>query len=143
MVDLMKFGSVPLGEGLQAGESVCQLVCNVQCLSYLSRQPTLGPLIWLFPSLTVTSAGEHFGLFVTSPFTQPAVIQAAMQFNKADCVQPQPSSGGLGSGLVAGGTAPLLGKMPLRLAFPEVPTCWRGKDPIEVRSAREGRRGML
>ncbi|KAI3433330.1 hypothetical protein D9Q98_003148 [Chlorella vulgaris] len=88
MVDLMKFGSVPLG--------------------------------------------EHFGLFVTSPFTQPAVIQAAMQFNKADCVQPQPSSGGLGSGLVAGGTAPLLGKMPLRLAFPEVPTCWRGKDPIEV-----------
>ncbi|PRW58602.1 MFS general substrate transporter [Chlorella sorokiniana] len=103
--------------------------------------------------------GQHFGLFVTSPFTQPAVVQAAMWFNKADCVQPRPAAGessssgasgasGAGASAVAapngsgGGSTPeqqeqqqplpLLGKMPLRLAFPKVPTCWRGKDPIEV-----------
>ena len=100
-------------------------------------------------------------MFVTSPFTQPAVMQAAMRFNKADCVQPRPApeaassssssskAGGSGHAAREGGAGehaqqqqqqqqqqpppPLLGKMPLRLAFPEVPTCWRGKDPIEVR----------
>ncbi|KAL4431231.1 hypothetical protein ABPG75_006487 [Micractinium tetrahymenae] len=107
--------------------------------------------------------GRHFGLFVASPFNQPAVIQAAMQFSKADCVQLRPAGAGTGAcpqreqhehkqqdtvqqednmqGQQAQQQAqpepgpsppPLLGKMPLRLAFPEGPTCWRGKDPIEV-----------
>jgi len=106
-------------------------------------------------------AGQHFGLFVASPFTQPAVVQAAMQFRKADCVQPRPAEENDGSGTGTGtdssmssniassgsktstngqeqqpqqaGQPPLLGKMPLRLAFPEVPVRWRGKIPIEVR----------
>lgn len=67
-----------------------------------------------------------------------------MGFGKADCVQPRPPGAGAGprkqheaqqQGQQPGhGALPpaLLGKVPLRLAFPEVPTCWRGKDPIEV-----------
>lgn len=74
-------------------------------------------------------------MFVTSPYTQPAVVQAAMQFSKAECVQPRPASSTTGAGSADTQTA-LLGKVPLRLAFPEVPTCWRGKDPIEVRRWR-------
>ncbi|EFN59524.1 hypothetical protein CHLNCDRAFT_138177 [Chlorella variabilis] len=74
--------------------------------------------------------GQHFGIFVASPFTQPAVVQAAMQFTKDDCVQPCPphalaqGSSSSSSSAEASGVAAqqqLLGKMPLRLAFPEVP----------------------
>jgi hypothetical protein len=72
-------------------------------------------------------------VFVTSPFTQPAVVGAAMGFSKADCVQARPAEGGASS------SAPqLLGKMPLRLACPEVPVRWRRKDPIEVRGVPGG-----
>jgi hypothetical protein len=42
-----------------------------------------------------------------------------MQFGKADCIREQ--EGGIVS------------KRPLRLAFQDVLTCWRHKDPMEVR----------
>lgn len=69
-------------------------------------------------------------MFVTSPFTQPAVVAAALGFSKGDCVQAAPPEGGDG-----GGSPQLLGKMPLRLAFPEVAVRWRRKDPVEVSAA--------
>ncbi|KXZ56138.1 hypothetical protein GPECTOR_1g117 [Gonium pectorale] len=62
--------------------------------------------------------GAHLGMFVTSPFTQPGVVAASLQLSKADCVQT-----------VDGAS---LGKMPLRTLFPEVTSCMRRKDPIEV-----------
>lgn len=64
-------------------------------------------------------AAKHFGLFPASPFNRPAVIEAAMQLGKVDCMQEQ--DGGL------------VDKRLLRLAFQDVLTCWRHKDPLEVR----------
>ena len=43
-----------------------------------------------------------------------------MRMGRADCVQGQPGGG-------------LTGKVPLRHAAPDVLTCWRPKEPIEVR----------
>jgi hypothetical protein len=62
--------------------------------------------------------GAALGIHVASPFTQPAVIQKALTLTKAECVGERDGT--------------TMGKLPLRLAFPEVPTCWRVKDPIEV-----------
>lgn len=132
MARLMRFGSVPLGEGWQAVHEPPLL----QPAFHASLRPTR----CTFQS-SLPAAGQHFGIFVASPFTQPAVVQAAMQFTKDDCVQPCPphalaqGSSSSSSSAEASGVAAqqqLLGKMPLRLAFPEVPTGWRGKDPIEV-----------
>jgi len=181
MASLMHFGSVPLGEagtgrkgslgggggmieshgswverkcGMLLRSMECDAIWSCKrwavghgCLHASPGCPYAQP-----PILCFELAGQHFGLFVASPFNQPAVVQAAMQFTKADCVQPRPAQGVCTSSNSCGNgdvqqkvdaskapeqqqqqPPPLLGKMPLRLAFPEVPTCWRGKDPIEVR----------
>lgn len=62
--------------------------------------------------------GQHFGVHVASPFLHPSVVAAALRLSKSDCVGER------------GGQR--FGKLPLRLACPEVPSCWRAKDPIEV-----------
>ncbi|GAB4816888.1 hypothetical protein N2152v2_003934 [Parachlorella kessleri] len=62
--------------------------------------------------------GRHFGVHVASPYLSPAIVQAALKLSKQDCVREHDGR--------------VLGKWPLRLACPEVLTCWRTKDPIEV-----------
>ncbi|KAK9814684.1 hypothetical protein WJX72_009768 [[Myrmecia] bisecta] len=62
--------------------------------------------------------GKHLGVHVSSPYLDEAVIKHALSLTKADCVAEHEGQ--------------LLGKMALRAAFPEVTSCWRSKDPIEV-----------
>lgn len=44
-------------------------------------------------SFDAVPLGKHLGMHVTSPFTQPGVVRAALTCGKADCVQPQVRAG--------------------------------------------------
>ena len=135
-------------QGLPLATHCPQLLTPVLSCRLPATAPTLKEKHSLLPH-----AGRHFGLFVTSPFTQPAVVEAATHFGKADCVQPrlvdatqqqqQPAEQQLAEQQrqqpdepceAPPPPPPLLGKLPLRHAFPELPgeQRWRGKDPIEV-----------
>jgi asparagine synthase (glutamine-hydrolysing) len=68
--------------------------------------------------------GESLGIQVRAPYTDPAVVRFATGLPKRLKVAPY-----------AGG---VVGKWVLRWAFPECPSRWRRKDPIEVGSGATG-----
>lgn len=75
--------------------------------------------------------GKALGVHVASPYLDPAFVAFALGLSKEDCVAPvllRPTPD------ISLADAPLTttGKIPIRQAFPMLPTASRRKDPVEI-----------
>lgn len=75
--------------------------------------------------------GEALGVAVASPYLDPAFVGFALGLGKEDCVAPIPLRPTPDVRLDA---APVTatGKIPIRQAFPSLPSASRRKDPVEI-----------
>lgn len=60
-------------------------------------------------------------MFITSPYLSKSLIKHALSLRREHCIQQE-------------GERESVGKLVLRVAFPNVTSAWRRKDPIEARS---------
>ncbi len=74
--------------------------------------------------------GRALGISVTSPYLAPAFLTFALGLHKDDCVGPVFLRPTPDAPLDA--TPTVTGKLPIRRAFPTLPSASRRKDPVEI-----------
>lgn len=74
--------------------------------------------------------GRALGLNVSSPYLDPAFVAFALRLRKDDCVGPVRLRPTPEAPLDAAPT--VTGKVPIRRAFPTLPSASRRKDPVEI-----------